>query len=330
MSIEKIFVIGDIHGCKKELDTLISRLPLKKDDTIIFLGDYIDRGRDSKGVIESIIELSKSYNLVTLKGNHEQMFLDFFDNKNTPEAGAFLYNGGTATLASYSDNVGKYDFPKSHIDFLKNLKIFHETSDYFFVHAGIPDISLKQLKENMEPHFEEMLWLRETFLKSSFDWNKTIIHGHTPVLNPTITPKRINVDTGCVFEGKLTAIELPENIIYSIPKAKAEEMTTDTHVPGRRRSIRYDIVLPVSISFGEIQAHFETINYSDHGMLIYTTNLQDLDIEVNKKIKGLIEKKKNQVPFTGTILRNEKKSTGYFLAVEFIDAPNHSNQTMAS
>jgi serine/threonine protein phosphatase 1 len=330
MNKPKIFVIGDVHGCKKELDSLISRLPLTRGDNIIFLGDYIDRGPDSKGVIDTIIQLSQTYNVITLMGNHEQMFLDFFENKNTPEAGAFLYNGGTATLASYSDDVGRYEFPEGHLNFLKNLKLYFETEDHFFVHAGIPNLSIQELKEDTASHVEEVLWVRETFLNSTYKWDKTIVHGHTPVLNPTVNDTRINVDTGCVYDGKLTAIELPEKIIYSIPKMMDERKLQDMHIPGRRRSMRYEIILPVSVDIGENKAHFETINYSDHGMLIYTTSLQDLSIEVDQLIGGLIGKKKNQVPFTGTVIRQEKKSTGSFIAVEFVKAPNNPNQKLTT
>ena len=318
--MEKLFAVGDIHGCKKELELLLERLPLNDGDTILFLGDYIDRGPDSKGVVTTILNLSKKYNVITLMGNHEQMFLDFFYDKNTLEAGGFLFNGGTTTLASYCTDLGNFEFPKNHIDFFNNLKLFHETDDYFFVHAGLPDLPLEVIKQKPLDFLEQLLWIREEFLKSNYIWSKTIIHGHTPILETNLDNQKINLDTGCVYDGKLSALELPAKIIYSVPKIA--DATARSENLGKRRSMRYNIVLPISLDLGEGQAFFESINYSDHGMLIYTITAIKLPFTVNQTIRGIIGAAKSQAYFTGRITRIENKATGTFIAIEFIQRPS--------
>ena len=318
--MEKLFAVGDIHGCNKELELLLEHLPLKDGDTILFLGDYIDRGPDSKGVVSTILNLSKKYNVITLMGNHEQMFLDFFYDKNTLEAGGFLFNGGTTTLASYCSDLGNFEFPKNHIDFFNNLKLFHETDDYFFVHAGLPDLPLEDIKQMPLVYLEQLLWVREEFLKSNYRWNKTIIHGHTPILETHLGNQKINLDTGCVYDGKLTALELPEKILYNIPKISSEISHLENL--GKRRSMRYNIVLPISLDLGDSQVFFETINYGDHGMLIYTITSIKLPFTINQTIRGIIGAAKSQAFFTGRITRVENKATGIFIAIEFIQRPS--------
>ena len=317
---KKIFAIGDIHGCNRELRELIKRLPLTDDSTVVFLGDYIDRGPESKQTIQTILELSKHHNIVTLKGNHEKMFLDFIKNNNTPEASAFLYNGGTATLASYSDEFGNYMFPKEHLEFLNSLDLFYETDDAFFVHAGLPDTSLQNIKN--DDYEDDLLWIRESFFESKYEWNKLIIHGHTPVLNTVLSPKRINIDTGCVFEGKLTAIELPEQILYSVPKQKKIAGTPKIDNSGHnRRGMRFEVIMPVVIQTSGKKLKFQTINYSDFGMLIHSTTSKNTKLEINVEINGTIGAASNSAEFRGMVLRSEKKVTGDFYAIKFTKAP---------
>ena len=112
-----IFAIGDIHGCVNELRALLNLLPLTPESTVVFLGDYIDRGGNSKGVIDTIIELRGHCRVVTLKGNHEAMFLDFLDHPGSARAGLFICNGGSATLASYANETGRYELPSEHVAF---------------------------------------------------------------------------------------------------------------------------------------------------------------------------------------------------------------------
>ncbi len=207
----RIFVIGDIHGCLDKTQGLINKIPIKWDrDILVFLGDYVDRGDDPAGVIQFLIELSSLYpdRVKCLKGNHEVMFLDFLNDESLTQA--FLNFGGKTTLSSYGIDVGqlkeaKRVIPRSHLDFLKSLKPSFETEKYFMVHAGLkPGVPIHEQKE------EDMLWIRQKFINSDFDWGKRIIFGHTPVDTPLIQANKIGIDTGAVYGGRLTCLILPE------------------------------------------------------------------------------------------------------------------------
>ncbi len=206
----KIFAIGDIHGCLWSLEKLLDILPVNwGKDLVVFLGDYIDRGPDPKGVIEKILELKELYGekIITLKGNHEWMFERFLKGIDTD---IFLYNGGGATLRGYYKN-GYLEIPEEHLKFLKELRLYYETSDYIFVHAGLrPGKSLEEQKE------EDLLWIRESFYFSEYKFSKIVVFGHTPFPAPLILEDRIGIDTGCVYGGALTAIELPSKKTYQI------------------------------------------------------------------------------------------------------------------
>lgn len=327
---DRIFVIGDIHGCALELKLLLRKLPLTTDSTIIFIGDYIDRGEDSKGVIDLILKLKKTHNIVTLKGNHEQMFLEFYEDKNTPKAGASIFNGGGATLASYGDGSGNYTIPGKHLEFLKSLDLFYETEDYLFVHAGLPDIDIKELRNDKHVYEEDLLWIRETFFRSSFNWDKLVIHGHTPVVLPEVTPKRINIDTGCVYKGRLTALQLPEKIFYSVPKQKELQHFYLRDKNSRRKAVRFKgnmpIIIPVAREILEFRivdhSEFQTANFSEFGILMYSIEHKEEVLKVNQKISGIIGNEiYGKIQFEGVVLRCDKKSTGIFYAINFTKTP---------
>ena len=140
-----LYAIGDIHGELELLDELLASLPHRPGDRLVFMGDYVDRGPDAKGVVDRLIALARERECVFLLGNHESMFLDFLGWRG-PEyfAGdAFLMNGGDRTLASYGyfelDEPDQHHFrlPKAHEDFYRSLRLFHLEGDYLFVHAGI-------------------------------------------------------------------------------------------------------------------------------------------------------------------------------------------------
>ena len=214
--MEKIFAIGDIHGCLSKLENLIPQIGIdSEEDALVFIGDYIDRGPDPRGVVDFVLDLRKKIRrVICLKGNHEQMFLDYVClNRNE---GLYLSNGGTATIGSYgchktSGGREIIDVPDSHMSFFHSLLLSYETNDYIFVHAGLRDnVPLKE----QDP--QDMLWLRHEFILSSYDFGKTVVFGHTPMshTNPLFRPGRIGIDTGAVYGGFLTCIELPSKRIY--------------------------------------------------------------------------------------------------------------------
>lgn len=206
----RIFAIGDIHGCAEALEKLLKQLPVDwNEDLVIFLGDYIDRGPEPRKVIEKVMELKKLYpkRVIPLRGNHEWMFLRYLQGIE-PEV--FLFNGGEATLRAYY-HEGQLLLPEEHRNFLENLPLYYETEEYLFVHAGIrPGVALEAQSE------EDLLWIREGFYYYPGTFPKKIVFGHTPFPEPLILPDRLGIDTGCVYGGKLTAIELPTERIYQV------------------------------------------------------------------------------------------------------------------
>ncbi len=214
--MEKIFAIGDIHGCISPLDKLMAQLDIDaSQDTLIFVGDYIDRGPDSEGVIDAILDIRKNIgDVVCLTGNHEDMFLNYcLDRRNE---NLYMSNGGMRTLASYGfspEGTEELILPPSHREFFTGLRTYHETDDYIFVHAGLrPGIPLDRQDR------EDLMWIRFEFINSPYDFGKTVVYGHTPVsLNkPLIDKNKICIDTGAVYGGKLTCIELPKMTIYQV------------------------------------------------------------------------------------------------------------------
>src|SRR5574341_1540652 len=148
---QKTYVIGDIHGCLEQLKALMGRLPLRQNDELVFIGDYIDRGPDSKGVVNHVLGLRKARpgKVICLMGNHEWMLLNHLEGTDTV---SWLLNGGRATLASYG---GEDEIPSTHLEFFRGLSPFHRTEDYLFVHAGIrPGVPLEAQGA------EDMLWIR--------------------------------------------------------------------------------------------------------------------------------------------------------------------------
>ncbi len=302
-----IFAIGDIHGCATELKELINKLPLTDDSEIVFLGDYVDRGPHSNEVIQTIIDLKQTHNVTALLGNHESMMIEFFKDPSSSLAGFFILNGGSATLASYVTHGNDYIVPDSHMEFLKELKLFHETEDYFFVHAGVPDVKLKQMVP--EIYYNELLWIRHTFLESSFPWEKIIVHGHTPSVDVEIKKNRINLDTGCVFNGALSAIELPSNKIYQV-QAKQEiphiYLKEDPQIS--RVAKRFKGSIPVFIFRDGGYSQFQTLNYNEFGMLILEDTRSSNILEVGEILTGKIgHLSAHQIEFTGEVVRHQKR-----------------------
>lgn len=185
---KRIIAIGDIHGEYKKLENIFLKLDLQTSDTVVFLGDYIDRGFYSKQVVEKLIEMSKYCHCEFLIGNHEYYLLRAFNN-NAFAKDFFYKYGGNATVASY----GSFDnILKTHSDFFNNLKYYYLTENYLFVHAGIrPDLPLEQ-----QDYFD-MIMIRDNFINHGHQLKQKVVFGHTPFKIPLIENDKIGIDTGC-------------------------------------------------------------------------------------------------------------------------------------
>jgi len=213
-----LIAIGDVHGCALTLDALIRSLDIGADDHLVFIGDYIDRGPDSKGVIDRLFALREKHTCTFLRGNHEELMLGYLDDG---EYDLWAINGGVATLESYGTVGNGSVIPDEHIEFIRETKMCLETDEFFFVHAGLrPGLTIA---ENLEEGDEMVfLWERGHLKATDLPWEKTVVCGHTPVPEPMDTEKLINIDTGCVFYthpslGHLTAVRLPERRFSRIP-----------------------------------------------------------------------------------------------------------------
>jgi serine/threonine protein phosphatase 1 len=211
--MSRIFAIGDIHGCANTLHKLIfEKICVRKSDTIYCVGDYIDRGPDSKGVIDLILDLrKKGYAIRTLRGNHEQLMLDSIKG---PQAFDHWYsNGGDATLKSFGVSSFR-EVKQEYKDFFNRTRFYYAHGAYIFVHAG--------LNFGPEDIFEDrhaMMWIRGFTVDKRKLGDRIIIHGHTPrPLEVIINPERedvYNLDAGCVYKdrpghGYLVALNLTD------------------------------------------------------------------------------------------------------------------------
>jgi serine/threonine protein phosphatase 1 len=223
------YAIGDIHGrialLLKLLDTL--KRDLSPDDCLIFIGDYIDRGEDSRAVIDLLMETRESRpSSVFLRGNHEQLMLDSREGPR-PEPSAipglilhsdttlnWLQNGGVETLLSYEvqNFLRWWEFiPESHWAFIGETQSEHISERYHFVHAGL--LPPGETWEGTGTVFDPRLWIREPFLSSDYDFGRMVVFGHTPQRTgvPLVHPNKIGIDTAAAYGGPLTAVRLDED-----------------------------------------------------------------------------------------------------------------------
>ncbi|MBL7817027.1 MAG: serine/threonine protein phosphatase [Saprospiraceae bacterium] len=215
--------IGDIHGCNKTFLKLLDTIGLNKDDELTLLGDYVDRGPDSKGVIDTIINLkSDGYNVRTLKGNHEEIMLNALnpDSHISVLENWALWAGGQATLNSFGDSIIEY------VPFFNSLDIILHDESYIFVHAGLDFSDPNPFKDE-----HAFLWIRNYYPDINHRWlnGRIIVHGHTPIswkdiqiqfdqlLNDKLfSYPALNLDGGCVFKGgHLVAADLTNNKLYA-------------------------------------------------------------------------------------------------------------------
>lgn len=213
MEGRRVFVVGDIHGCLEMLQRLMKKISWRPErDQLIFVGDYIDRGEDSKGVVDYLVTLKRnSPNVQFITGNHEVMLLDYLAGRNQD---LYMANAGYTTLRNYMEArpVGEEALvPPEHMEFYHSLKPYIEIEDYYVVHAGFrPWIDLR------EQTLEDMVWIREPFIYSSYDFGKRVIFGHTPFQRPLVMDNKLGLDTGAVYGNRLTCLELPSVIFHSV------------------------------------------------------------------------------------------------------------------
>jgi serine/threonine protein phosphatase 1 len=225
-----LYAVGDIHGERARLEQLIASLPLRSGDRFVFMGDYVDRGPDSRGVVELLIEHAKRWESVFLCGNHESMFLDFLGWPGEDYFGgdAFLANGGDRTLSSYGyfdaaePDPRRFQLPPAHRDFFRNLRMHHREGDYVFVHAGlgrqVMDAESDLAFALRKVRGEDLLWDRSSF-ELPHRLGVTIVYGHTPSPDFEVRwnlPWSIGIDTGAVYGGRLTAIRLPDEAVFQV------------------------------------------------------------------------------------------------------------------
>ena len=227
--VRMLYAVGDIHGEAEMLEELLASLPHRAEDRFVFVGDYVDRGPESRRVVDLLLGFARERHCVFLLGNHESMFLDFLGWRGREYFGGdvFLMNGGDRTLASYgyfdcdSPEPEKLELPVEHEGFYRSLKLFHLDGDYLFVHAGIGCQLLGEDEvgfalRRMRP--EDLLWDRaSTELPHAL--GVTIVYGHTPAPGLDVRwnpPFSIGIDTGAVFGGRLTAIRLPDETIFQV------------------------------------------------------------------------------------------------------------------
>jgi serine/threonine protein phosphatase 1 len=206
------FAIGDIHGCLEKLKSLLAACDAFRDSQsarFIFLGDYIDRGPQSKDVLDLLIKGGgrRDRDFVCLRGNHEEMLIRAADKERSDrDLMTWWGNGGEATLKSYGVDDPS-DVPAEHLDWLRSLPLHISDPHRLFVHGGIrPGIALSSQSA------EDLLCIREPFLSSAADHGAIVVHGHTPTTlrKPDLRPNRLNVDTGACFGGPLTAAAFSE------------------------------------------------------------------------------------------------------------------------
>jgi serine/threonine protein phosphatase 1 len=228
----RVYAVGDVHGRADLLDRVLSQIDahLSRDPVSrpieVFLGDYVDRGPDSRRVIDLLIRRRGKHETICLKGNHETYLLEFL--KDPKVFDTWREYGGLETLSSYgvspplrpepaerkqlARSFAKI-LPKDHLRFLSQLTTTFTCGDFLFVHAGVlPGVPLNRQRE------EHLLWIRDDFLRTDYDFGKYIVHGHTPVEEPDIRPNRINIDTGAFATGRLTCLIIEGEEMQVIPQ----------------------------------------------------------------------------------------------------------------
>jgi serine/threonine protein phosphatase 1 len=226
----RFFVVGDIHGCSQELEDMITACALEREDRVVFLGDYIDRGPGSREVVDFLLDLQadKVCTLTFLKGNHEDMFLDFLGYFGH-FGESFLVNGGVATLKSYGipqEMEGREAASRlspQHLEFFRQLERYVAIEDTLCVHAGVNPLRSLAAQEE-----EALFWIRQEFISHPHPLPYTIMFGHTPHREVLFDlPYKVGLDTGLVYGGKLSCLEVTEKKLLQVNKGVRRITVTD-------------------------------------------------------------------------------------------------------
>jgi serine/threonine protein phosphatase 1 len=214
--MKRMLAISDIHGELELFNKLLEKVEYDaSEDQLILLGDYVDRGPDSKGVVDRVMELKKQ-GAIVLRGNHDEMMISAIDGSDFDRE-RWYRNGALPTLQSYDPSINDMDIPDTdlfleHVDFIKNLDYYYETEDYIFVHAGVqPGVDRK------ETDSDKFVWIREEFYEH-YNEDKVVIFGHTPTALLQGKGKHevyfgnnniIGIDGAATYGGQLNCLELP-------------------------------------------------------------------------------------------------------------------------
>lgn len=248
MKNERYFAIGDLHGHYTEFVSLLDVLERQaafhlRFDHLVLLGDLVDNGHEVKQLLDHVYKLQHDYpeHVHVIRGNHEDLLLDAFDPSHPRYGDYYLwYNqGGKETLKSFIPS-GLTDYEKAIVqpeeligktllDWLASLPYYYETPDYFFVHGGVlPDVLLKDHDFTDPDTLYKMLWIRDEFINSKFEWEKKIIFGHTAKdvsggqyasFEPWVMDNKIGINTLPRNLGMLTAVQLPQRKFYQVGRA---------------------------------------------------------------------------------------------------------------
>lgn len=238
--MKRYFAFGDLHGHYRELMSLYDRLlddGLRSDeDTLVFLGDHIDSGPDSRDVVAQLMEWQHRYpHWVFLQGNHEVMMLNARQAWVEGDAEGFYRwwtQGGEATWGSYlrpgepeplNERSPFADIDAEHVAWLARLPLSFETEHFIFVHAG-----LRPPRALAENNPQDLVWIRDKFIRSHHDWGKRVIYGHTPVNEPLVMANKIGLDTLPRNVGKLTVVELNDDDPRAEPRFRFQPVFNET------------------------------------------------------------------------------------------------------
>ena len=216
------YAIGDVHGCARTLAALLARIAPSPDDHLVFVGDYIDRGPDTPGTVDALVDLATRVHCTFLRGNHDQLMLDALAGLRGAAYDAWLlHNGGDATMAQYARRGG---VPDAHADFLAATHLAFDAPEAAYVHAGL-DPHRSVAEQLADPDPATLLWTRAHLRVPPGEvvWEKPVVFGHTPREAPLVTGTLVAIDTGCVYGprrrdlGRLCALRMDDRAVFLEP-----------------------------------------------------------------------------------------------------------------